>query len=144
MSEAPSDALRYFPRKPVRTSTEVGAVKNAAGIEFGLRDEEQAFALPAQVFEQLPFAVYVCDRAGLVRRYTTAALPSYGAGRPDSAIPMNGFADRIECSAPTAVCSRTINVPWPMCCAPVFPCANGKFTLSDRMVRAASRSLTSR
>jgi PAS domain S-box-containing protein len=39
---------------------------------------------------------------------TTAALPNYGAGRLNSAIPMNGFADRIECSAPTAVCSRTI------------------------------------
>jgi len=38
---------------------------------------------------------------------TTAALPNYGAGRLNSAIPMNGFADRIECSAPTAVCSRT-------------------------------------
>ena len=25
--------------------------------------------------------------------------------------------------APMAVRSRTINAPWPMCCAPVFPCA---------------------
>ena len=25
--------------------------------------------------------------------------------------------------SPTAVCSRTMNAPWPMCCAPVFPCA---------------------
>ena len=54
---------------------------------------------------------------------TIAALPSYGAGRRIQAIPMNGFADRIECSAPTAVFFRTINVPWLMCCAPVFLCA---------------------
>ena len=40
--------------------------------------------------------------------------------------------------------SRIINAPWPMCCAPVFPCANRKFTLSGRMVCAALRSLTSR
>jgi two-component sensor histidine kinase len=31
---------------------------------------------------------------------TTAALPNYGAGHLDSAIPMSGFVDRIECSAP--------------------------------------------
>jgi hypothetical protein len=55
---------------------------------------------------------------------TTAALPNYGAGRLNSAIPTNGFADRIECFAPTAVCSRTINAPWQMCCAPAFPSAN--------------------
>src|ERR1700735_323990 len=33
---------------------------------------------------------------------TTTALPSYGGGRPSSAIPMNGFADRTKCSPPTA------------------------------------------
>ena len=54
---------------------------------------------------------------------TTVALPSYGAGRLNSAILMNGFADRIECSAPTAVYSRMINARWPMCCALAFPCA---------------------
>ena len=75
---------------------------------------------------------------------TTAALPNYGAGRLNSAIPMNGFADRFECTIPTAVCSRTINAPWPMCCAPVFPCANRKYTLSGRTECAASRSSTSR
>jgi hypothetical protein len=45
----------------------------------------------------------------------TAALPNYGAGRLKTGIPKNGFADRIECSALTAVCSSTINAPWPMC-----------------------------
>jgi hypothetical protein len=74
---------------------------------------------------------------------TTAAPPSYGAGRPNSAIPMSGFADRIECSAPTAACFRTINAPWPTCCAPVSPCANRKSTLSGRTARVASRSLIS-
>jgi hypothetical protein len=55
---------------------------------------------------------------------TTAALPNHGVGRQDLAIPTNGFADRIECSAPTAVCLRTINAPWPTCCVQPFPCAN--------------------
>jgi two-component sensor histidine kinase len=33
----------------------------------------------------------------------TAALPNYGAGRLNLPIPMNDFADRIECTAPMAV-----------------------------------------
>jgi hypothetical protein len=41
---------------------------------LGLRDEEPAFELPAQLFEQLPFAVYLCDRDGLVRRYCLTAM----------------------------------------------------------------------
>jgi PAS domain S-box-containing protein len=77
MSNIPSDTLRYFPRKLVRTSIEVGAVKNAAGIDLGLRDEEQAFAF-AQLFEQLPFAVYICDRDGLVLRYNRHAAELWG------------------------------------------------------------------
>jgi hypothetical protein len=92
--------------------------------------------LPAR----LPF-MFVIGRVSFFD--TTAALPNYGAGRPTPAIPMNGFADRIECSAPTAVCSRTINAPWPMCCATAFPCADRKSILSDRTARVASRSLTS-
>jgi hypothetical protein len=60
----------------------------------------------------------------------TTALPNYGAGRLNSAILLNGFVDPIECSAPTAVCFRTINALWQMCCAPVIPCANKKCTSS--------------
>jgi PAS domain S-box-containing protein len=69
MSYLPSDALPSF----------WGPV--------GLRDEEQAFELPAQLFEQLPFAVYVCDRDGLVRRYNRRAAELWGRspqlGDPD-------------------------------------------------------------
>jgi PAS domain S-box-containing protein len=69
MSYLPSDALPSF-WEPV-----------------GLRDEEQAFELPAQLFEQLPFAVYVCDRDGLVRRYNRRAAELWGRspelGDPD-------------------------------------------------------------
>jgi PAS domain-containing protein len=86
MSNVHSDTLRSFRRKPVRTSIEVGAVKNAAGVDLGLRDE-QAFELPAQLFEQLPFAVYLCDRDGLVRRYNRRAAELWGRspklGDPD-------------------------------------------------------------
>jgi hypothetical protein len=88
---------------PPRTSIEVNGVTNAAVVALGLREEGNPFELPARLFEQLPFAVYVCDREGLVSD-TTAALPNYGAGRLRLAIPMNDFADRIECTAPTAVC----------------------------------------
>jgi PAS domain S-box-containing protein len=78
MSNAPSDRSRSFPRKPVRTTKEVATVKNAADLALGLGDEEQAFELPALLFEQLPFAVYLCDRDGLVRRYNRRAAELWG------------------------------------------------------------------
>jgi PAS domain-containing protein len=78
MSNVPSDTLLPFRRKPARTSIEVGAANNGAGVNVDLRDEEQAFVLPAQLFEQLPFAVYVCDAEGLVRRYNRRAAELWG------------------------------------------------------------------
>jgi HWE histidine kinase/PAS fold len=44
---------------------------------FDLR-EEQPFELPARLFEQLPFAVYVCNRDGLVVRYNRRAAELWG------------------------------------------------------------------
>jgi len=76
MSNAPSDTPGSFRRKPVRTSLKV--VANAARAALGLRDEEQAFELPARLFEHLPFAVYVCDREGLVLRYNRRAAELWG------------------------------------------------------------------
>ena len=78
MSNVPSDTLGSFGAKPVRTSIEMNGLANAAGIALGLRDEEQAFELPAPLFEQLPFAVYVCDRDGLVLRYNRRAAQLWG------------------------------------------------------------------
>jgi PAS domain S-box-containing protein len=52
-----------------------------------LCDEEQAFELPARLFEQLPFAVYICDRDGLILRYNDRAAELWGRspklGDPD-------------------------------------------------------------
>ena len=78
MSNVPSDAPRSFRRKSVRSSIEVDAIANAAGVTLGLRDEEQGFELPGRLFEQLPFAVYVCDRDGLVLRYNRRAAELWG------------------------------------------------------------------
>src|SRR6476646_2001622 len=78
MSNVPSDTIHPFPRKPVRTSTEVAALKNATDVDLGLRGEEQTFEIPAQLFEQLPFAVYICDRDGLVLRYNRHAAVLWG------------------------------------------------------------------
>jgi PAS domain S-box-containing protein len=86
MSNVPSDRSASF-REPVTTFIEVRAAKNGAGVDLGSRDEEQAFELPTQLFEQLPFAVYVCDRDGLVRRYNRRAAELWGRspklGDPD-------------------------------------------------------------
>ncbi|MCC8952979.1 PAS domain S-box protein [Bradyrhizobium sp. Pear77] len=87
MSNVPSDARRFPQRKAVRTSSEVDAIANAAGAVLGLRDEQQAFEVPGRLFEQLPFAIYVCDRDGLVLRYNRRAAELWGRlpklGDPD-------------------------------------------------------------
>jgi len=75
-SNVSSDAPHSFRRKPVRTSIKI--VANAARAALGLRDEEQVFELPGRLFEQLPFAVYVCDRNGLVLRYNRRAAELWG------------------------------------------------------------------
>ena len=66
---------------------EVGSVTNGAGVGLGLCDAEQAFEIPSQLFEQLPFAIYLCDADGLVRRYNRQAAELWGRspelGNPD-------------------------------------------------------------
>jgi two-component sensor histidine kinase len=114
MTNVPSDTPRSFRSKPLRSSIEV--VAKAARLALGLRREEQAFELPARLFEQLPFAMYFCDQDGLVLRYNRRAAELWGRS-PKLRDPDERFCGCIECSAPTAVCSRTIDARWPMCCA---------------------------
>jgi PAS domain S-box-containing protein len=87
MTNIPSDAPSPFQRKSMRSSIEVDAIANAAGATLGLHDGEQGFELPGRLFEQLPFAVYVCDRDGLVLRYNHRAAELWGRspklGDPD-------------------------------------------------------------
>jgi PAS domain S-box-containing protein len=78
MSDLSSDTPRSFPRKPMGGPAEVDALTNVIGISLGLRDEEQGFELPARLFEQLPFAIYICDRNGLVLRYNRRAAELWG------------------------------------------------------------------
>ena len=85
MTNVPSDDSRTFRRKPLASSIKV--VAKVARVALGLRDEEQAFELPARLFEQVPFAIYVCDRDGLVLRYNQRAAELWGRspklGDPD-------------------------------------------------------------
>jgi PAS domain S-box-containing protein len=76
-SEQQDDTSRSFRRQPVQTSTNGHAVDNAACVALDLR-EERPFELPERLFEQLPFAVYVCDRNGLVLRYNRRAAELWG------------------------------------------------------------------
>jgi PAS domain S-box-containing protein len=78
MSNVPSDAPRSFWRKLARHSKGIDALANAADAALGLGDKEQAFELPARLFKQLPFAVYVCNRDGLVLRYNRRAAELWG------------------------------------------------------------------
>jgi PAS domain S-box-containing protein len=77
MSNVSSERPRSFWRKFVR-NVKVDAVANAAGVIVVLRDEEQGLELPGRLFEQLPFAVYVCDGDGLVQRYNRRAAELWG------------------------------------------------------------------
>src|SRR3981189_3971293 len=85
MTEIPSDGESSL--RSMRSSIEVDAIADAAGATLGLRDEEKGFELPGRLFEQLPFAVYVCDRGGLVLRYNRRAAELWGRspklGDPD-------------------------------------------------------------
>lgn len=76
MSNIPSQTPRSFGRNGARTSVEVNGVR--AAVTLGLHDEGHPFELPARLFEQLPFAVYVCDRDGLVLRYNRRAAELWG------------------------------------------------------------------
>jgi PAS domain S-box-containing protein len=69
-SEQQVDTSRSSRRRPLQTSVE-------ASFSFGLR-EEHPFELPARLFEQLPFAIYICDRDGLVLRYNRRAAELWG------------------------------------------------------------------
>src|SRR6266403_2818752 len=76
MTNLPSDTPRSFRSKPVRSSIEV--VANAARAALRLRHAEQPFEVPGRLFEQLPFAIYVCDRDGLVLRFNRRAAELWG------------------------------------------------------------------
>src|SRR6202035_1273688 len=78
MSNVPFDAPPSLWRKTDKDSVEMDGVTNGAGVSLGLDDEEQVFEVPARLFEQLPFAVYVCDRKGLVLRYNDRAAELWG------------------------------------------------------------------
>src|SRR3954465_8104855 len=78
MSNIHSETPGSFGRNPARSSIEVDGAANTAAVALGLLDGEQSFELPARLFEQLPFAVYVCDRDGLVLRYNRRAAELWG------------------------------------------------------------------
>ena len=74
MSNVPFDAPPSLWRKTDKDTVEMDGVTDGAGVSLGL----QVFELPARLFEQLPFAVYVCDRKGLVLRYNRRAAELWG------------------------------------------------------------------
>src|SRR4030088_305941 len=76
MTEIPSDGASSL--RSMRSSIEVDAIADAAGATLGLREEEKGFELPGRLFEQLPFAIYICDRHGFVLRYNRRAAELWG------------------------------------------------------------------
>src|SRR3954463_3993090 len=79
MSNMLSETPRSFGRNPARSAIEGDdGAANTAAVALGLLDGEHPFELPGRLFEQLPFAVYVCDRDGLVLRYNRRAAELWG------------------------------------------------------------------
>jgi PAS domain-containing protein len=76
MSSVPSDTSQSSRRNPIWISA--GAIAKAARLAVGLRENGHVFELPARLFEQLPFAIYICDRDGLVLRYNRRAAELWG------------------------------------------------------------------
>ena len=77
MSNVPP--IRHVPRSiNPQGSSMWAALAKAASRAIGLREDDHVFELPARLFEQLPFAVYVCDRDGLVLRYNRRAAELWG------------------------------------------------------------------
>lgn len=78
MSDVPFTPNYPSSHRPDEVPVEVDGHRNPVGIPFDLRGEDQVFELPSRLFEQLPFAVYVCDRDGLVLRYNHRAAELWG------------------------------------------------------------------
>jgi PAS domain S-box-containing protein len=71
-----SDTSQSSWRKPIRIDG--GAIAKAASLAIDLHEDGHVFELPARLFEQLPFAIYICDRDGLVLRYNRRAAELWG------------------------------------------------------------------
>lgn len=143
MSSLPFDAPLSFWRKTDGGSVEMDGVANAAGISLGLDDEERVFEVPARLFEQLPFAVYVCDRNGLVLRYNRRAAELWGR-TPRLGDPNERFCGSYKMFRPDGTLLPHHQCPMADVLRTGFPCANRKSILSDRTACAALRSSTSR
>jgi PAS fold len=76
MSSVSSDTSQSSRRNPIGIGA--GAIAKAARLAVGLRENGHVFELPARLFEQLPFAIYICDRDGLVLRYNRRAAELWG------------------------------------------------------------------
>ena len=75
MSNVPSDT----PRSSARgiSVLEARPAENPDSLVI-FRDVEPLFELPLRLFEQLPFAIYICDRDGLILRYNRHAAELWG------------------------------------------------------------------
>lgn len=62
----------------MRDSVAPSHFAKAASRAIGLHEDEDGFELPARLFEQVPFAIYVCDRDGLVLRFNRRAAELWG------------------------------------------------------------------
>ena len=142
MTNIPSDAPSPFQRKSMRSSIEVDAIANAAGATLGLHDEEQGFELPGRLFEQLPFAVYVCDRDGLVLRYNRRAAELWGRS-PKLGDPDERFCGSYRMFRPDGSLLPHHQCPMADVLRTGISVRNRKSTSSDLTARAASHSLTS-
>src|SRR5262245_9873748 len=59
-------------------SSSVDGPSKFIGDDIAFHDDASPFELPARLFEQLPFAIYLCDRDGYLVRYNRRAAELWG------------------------------------------------------------------
>jgi hypothetical protein len=75
MSDAPPDTSQSFTRIPITIDGD--AIARVASLAIDLREDGHVLELPARLFGQLPFAIYICDPDGLVLRYNRPSLSKW-------------------------------------------------------------------
>src|SRR5690242_18435003 len=88
------DRSRSFQSSPSELNEINGdAIAGTASPAIHLREDGHVVEFPALLFEQLPFAIYICDRNGVLLRYNRRAAELWGRS------PKLGDPDELFCGS---------------------------------------------
>src|SRR5690349_23843353 len=76
MTDVSASAAQSGRSESRKTNRDISVLADNHAIDFC--EDGHVFELPARLFEQLPFGIYVCDRDGLLVRYNRRAAELWG------------------------------------------------------------------